>query len=143
MMTLDYFADYNGLANRRVGYALITIKTMENKMTEDIQEKSLNHSKIAAGLKLFRQEIKFVAGASKISQIPRFHFSQIVFVGKSNVGKSSLINLICNRKTLARVSHTPGRTQQINFFNVVDKFILVDLPGYGYAKVSLTQKELC
>ena len=90
--------------------------------------------------KIFRQEIKFIAGASKISQLPKLYLPQIVFVGKSNVGKSSLINLICGRKTLARVSHTPGRTQQINFFDVGGKFILADLPGYGYAKVSLVQK---
>ena len=62
-------------------------------------------------------------------------------MGKSNVGKSSLINLICGRKSLARVSHTPGRTQQINFFDIAGRFILTDLPGYGYAKVSLVQKE--
>jgi GTP-binding protein len=101
----------------------------------------MNHSKISAVLKSFRGEIKFVAGASKISQLPKLFLPQIVFVGKSNVGKSSLINLICGRKALARVSHTPGRTQQINFFSIEEKFILADLPGYGYAKVSLTQKE--
>jgi GTP-binding protein len=101
----------------------------------------MNQSKISSVLKSFRGEIKFIAGASKISQLPKLFLPQIVFVGKSNVGKSSLINLICSRKALARVSHTPGRTQQINFFSIEDKFILADLPGYGYAKVSLTQKE--
>ncbi|MEY3196928.1 MAG: hypothetical protein RLZZ59_296 [Pseudomonadota bacterium] len=86
--------------------------------------------------KLFKQEIDFVAGAMTIKSLPKFTFPQIAFVGKSNVGKSSLINAICNRKALARVSHTPGRTQQINFFSVGGRFLLVDLPGYGYAKVS-------
>lgn len=86
--------------------------------------------------KLFKTEIKFVAGASSIKYLPKFSLPQIAFVGKSNVGKSSLINMICGRKALARVSHTPGRTQQINFFDVGGYFSLVDLPGYGYAKVS-------
>ena len=91
---------------------------------------------IATFRKLFRSDITFVAGADAIKRLPDFKLPQIAFVGKSNVGKSSLINMICNRKTLARVSHTPGRTQQINFFDVGGYFSLVDLPGYGYAKVS-------
>lgn len=86
--------------------------------------------------KIFKQEINFIAGAAKISQLPKLFLPQIVFVGKSNVGKSSLINAICRRKSLARTSHTPGRTQQINFFSVADKFLIADLPGYGFAKVS-------
>ena len=85
---------------------------------------------------LFRSDITFVAGADAIKRLPDFKLPQIAFVGKSNVGKSSLINMICGRKTLARVSNTPGRTQQINFFDVGGYFSLVDLPGYGYAKVS-------
>ena len=86
--------------------------------------------------KLFKSDITFVAGADSIKRLPKFKLPQIAFVGKSNVGKSSLINMICGRKSLARVSHTPGRTQQINFFDVGGYFSLVDLPGYGYAKVS-------
>lgn len=88
------------------------------------------------GTKIFRQEAKFIAGAMTSAQIPKLFLPQFAFVGKSNVGKSSLINAITNRKSLARVSHTPGRTQQINFFSLAEKFILVDLPGYGFAKVS-------
>ncbi len=88
------------------------------------------------GTKIFRQEAKFIAGAMASAQIPKLFLPQFAFVGKSNVGKSSLINAITNRKALARVSHTPGRTQQINFFSLAEKFILVDLPGYGFAKVS-------
>jgi GTP-binding protein len=91
-------------------------------------------------VKVFRQEIQFVAGAAKINQLPKLFLPQFAFVGKSNVGKSSLINKICNRKALARVSHTPGRTQQINFFSIAKKFLLVDLPGYGFAKVSGNQR---
>lgn len=90
--------------------------------------------------KIFRKDIKFVAGAAKIQQLPRYHLPQIAFVGKSNVGKSSLINALVGRRDLARTSKTPGRTQQINFFNLSDHFILVDLPGYGYAKVSHTDR---
>lgn len=86
--------------------------------------------------KLFRSEILFRFGATKINMLPNLNLPQIAFVGKSNVGKSSLINALCNRKDLAKVSHTPGRTQQINFFDVSGHLFLVDLPGYGYAKVS-------
>ena len=92
------------------------------------------------GIKIFRQEAKFVAGVARIDQFPKLHLPQVAFIGKSNVGKSSLINSICRRKNLARVSHTPGRTQQINFFSIADKLLLADLPGYGFAKVSKVQK---
>jgi GTP-binding protein len=86
-------------------------------------------------IKIFKKEAKFIAGAAKVNQLPKLYLSQIAFIGKSNVGKSSLVNKVCNRKFLAKVSHTPGRTQQINFFSIEDKFLLVDLPGYGFAKV--------
>lgn len=91
--------------------------------------------------KLFKSDITFVAGAATIQLLPNFNLPQIAFVGKSNVGKSSLINMVCGRKALARVSHTPGRTQQINFFDVGGYLSLVDLPGYGYAKVSHNTRE--
>lgn len=86
---------------------------------------------------IFAQDIKFIAGAQNISRLPPENFAlpEVAFIGKSNVGKSSLINAVTNRKALARVSHTPGRTQQINFFQVGESFLLVDLPGYGFAKV--------
>lgn len=93
------------------------------------------------GIKIFRQEAKFIAGATKPQQLPKITLPQVAFVGKSNVGKSSLINTICRRKNLARVSHTPGRTQQINFFSIAEKLVIVDLPGYGFAKVPLKQKQ--
>ena len=93
------------------------------------------------GVKIFRQEAKFIAGAAEIKQLPKISLPQVAFIGKSNVGKSSLINTICRRKNLAKVSHTPGRTQQINFFSIADKLVLVDLPGYGFAKVSAEAKE--
>lgn len=84
---------------------------------------------------LFRKEANFVAGADKPQRLPDLTLPEFAFIGRSNVGKSSLINLLCNRRTLARVSHSPGRTQQINFFQIGEVFTLVDLPGYGFAKI--------
>ena len=78
---------------------------------------------------------KFVTSATKPSQYPPAELPEIAFAGRSNVGKSSLINTLVNRKRLVRTSRTPGRTQLINFFSINDRFMLVDLPGYGYAKV--------
>ena len=89
---------------------------------------------------IFKQEAKFFAGAAKISQLPKNYLPEVAFIGKSNVGKSSLINSVCKRKSLARISNTPGRTRQINFFSIADKLALVDLPGYGYAKVSKSEQ---
>lgn len=75
------------------------------------------------------------------SSFPENTLPEIAFAGKSNVGKSSLINAIMNRKSLARTSSQPGKTQTINFYNINDALYLVDLPGYGYAKVSQQEKE--
>ena len=75
------------------------------------------------------------------SQIPENQKMEIAFAGKSNVGKSSLINALMNRKSLARTSSQPGKTQTINFYNVNEELYFVDLPGYGYAKVSQKEKE--
>lgn len=75
------------------------------------------------------------------SLIPKNQLIEIAFAGKSNVGKSSLINALMNRKSLARISAQPGKTQTINFYNVNHQLYFVDLPGYGYAKVSLEEKE--
>lgn len=85
-----------------------------------------------------KAEFEFAAGNA--SQLPESSMPEVIFSGRSNVGKSSLINKIVNRKALARVSATPGKTATINFFKV-DKFHLVDLPGYGYAKVSHSEKR--
>jgi GTP-binding protein len=93
-----------------------------------------------AGSKIFRHEAKFIAGAAEIWQLPKLFLPQIAFIGKSNVGKSSLINAVCRRKALAKVSNTPGRTRQINFFSIAEKLILVDLPGYGFAQVSASAR---
>lgn len=91
--------------------------------------------------KIFSGDINFIFGANKPFLFPDESVKEIAFVGKSNVGKSSLINAFTNRKSLARVSNTPGRTQQINFFQVGDLFRIVDLPGYGYAKVSASAQK--
>lgn len=83
---------------------------------------------------------KFTMACGTAKQLPKSDLPEVVFSGRSNVGKSSLINKIVNRKAMARVSATPGKTATINFFNV-DTFNLVDLPGYGYAKVSHAEKQ--
>ena len=83
---------------------------------------------------LFTPPPEFLLGVMKEAQLPLSRVPEIAFAGRSNVGKSSLINALTGVKGLARVSSTPGRTQQLNFFGVGDKFNLVDLPGYGYAK---------
>jgi GTP-binding protein len=88
---------------------------------------------------LFAQECTFIAGADKMEILPTPSLPEIAFAGRSNVGKSSLINGLLNRKSLARVSHTPGRTQQLNFFLLGNRFYIVDMPGYGYAAVSKTK----
>lgn len=79
---------------------------------------------------------KFIISAEKLSQCPNFGLSEFPLLGRSNVGKSSFINALCNNNKVAKTSNTPGKTRLINFFNFSDKFMISDLPGYGYAKVS-------
>lgn len=86
------------------------------------------------------QNAEFIRSAAKISDCPRDRLPQIAFAGRSNVGKSSVINRILNRKNLARVGSAPGKTTHINYFLIDKKVYLVDLPGYGYAKVSKQER---
>ena len=90
-------------------------------------------------MKIKNVDLEIVCGIT--SKLPETDKVEIAFAGKSNVGKSSLINSLVNRKALARTSATPGKTQTINFYNINDEMYLVDLPGYGYAKVSESEKE--
>lgn len=84
---------------------------------------------------------KFIKSAVQLDDCPQGEFPEFAFIGRSNVGKSSLINLLTNKDGLARVSKTPGRTREINFFKINEAWSLVDLPGYGYAKVSKNLRE--
>ncbi len=84
---------------------------------------------------------EFVTSAGKVSQVPQDSLPQIAFAGRSNVGKSSLLNALLNRKRLALVSKTPGKTRTINFYRINSKFYFVDLPGYGYAKAAKNVQE--
>ena len=93
------------------------------------------------GRLLFAKECQFVMGVAKLEQLPEASLPEIAFAGRSNVGKSSLVNALTGRKTLVKVSNTPGRTQQLNYFNLDNKLLLVDMPGYGYAKVSKDKKH--
>jgi GTP-binding protein len=89
-----------------------------------------------AGRLLFARECVFVAGAADAGGLPGESLPEVAFLGRSNVGKSSLVNALTGRRTLARTSKTPGRTRQINFFALDQRLLLVDLPGYGYAAAS-------
>lgn len=91
------------------------------------------------GRLLFAQQCDFVIGAANMDQVPETTLPEIAFAGRSNVGKSSLINALTGRKTLARTSNTPGRTRQVNFFDLGNRLMLADLPGYGYAKAPKTE----
>lgn len=91
---------------------------------------------IEAGRLLFARPCAFFYAAQKSDQLPLPGLPEVAFCGRSNVGKSSLINALTGQKALARVSQTPGRTRQLNFFNLAERLVIVDLPGYGYAKAS-------
>lgn len=91
---------------------------------------------LETGRLLFAAECTFFFGAQKLEQLPPLAGTEIAFAGRSNVGKSSLLNALTGRNTLARVSSEPGRTRQLNFFNLGGRLTLVDMPGYGYARAS-------
>lgn len=89
---------------------------------------------------LFSKPCQFIAGAATLESLPPVSHAEIAFAGRSNVGKSSLVNALVGQKTLAKTSQNPGHTKQLNFFLLADALMLVDMPGYGYAKVSKQQK---
>ena len=105
-------------------------------MPEEIHIGDIGDDALEFGRKLFESECRFIAGANDYASLPASEFPEIAFAGRSNVGKSSLINALVRQTSLARTSKTPGRTQQINFFRLGYDLTLVDLPGFGYAKVS-------
>ncbi len=94
-----------------------------------------------AGHKLFAKNIEFVKGIKSASAMPSEGYPEVCFSGRSNVGKSSLINALTGRKSIARTSKTPGRTREINFFLLDQNKFLIDLPGYGFARVPLSEKN--
>jgi GTP-binding protein len=98
--------------------------------------REIGPDELEAGRLLFAKECRFVAGAGDPGALPPETLPEIAFIGRSNVGKSSLVNALTGRRMLARTSNTPGRTQQINFFDLGGRLMLVDLPGYGYADAS-------
>lgn len=99
-------------------------------------------SRLEAARKFFAGPCDFTWGAATPDQLPDYNRPEIAFCGRSNVGKSSLLNALTGRKALARTSDTPGRTQQLNFFDLGGRANLVDMPGYGYAKVSKAKKNV-
>lgn len=97
---------------------------------------SVSAEQIEAARKLFAGPCDFVWGATSAANLPPETLNEVAFAGRSNAGKSSLVNALTGRKALARVSQTPGATRQINFFNLGERLMLADLPGYGFAKRS-------
>jgi len=104
---------------------------MPTHAASDVQ---LDADALEAGRRLFAAPCAFIAGAANPDSLPAPGRTEVAFAGRSNVGKSSLLNALTGRRDLARTSSTPGRTQQINFFDLGGRLVLVDLPGYGYSR---------
>ncbi|MGE0211476.1 MAG: ribosome biogenesis GTP-binding protein YihA/YsxC [Parvibaculaceae bacterium] len=106
-------------------------------MIDDAEER-FTPEEIEAGRRLFAGEAEFLRGVTKPDALPDAFPLEVAFAGRSNVGKSSLLNALLGRRQLARTSNTPGRTRELNFFRVGDKVAIVDMPGYGYAQAPKT-----
>jgi len=100
----------------------------------DFKIEPYSDEQLKKGEDLFQNKTEFMLGVASLEQLPLTELSEIAFAGRSNVGKSSIINAITKQKGLAKTSNTPGRTQQLNYFSVNNEIIMVDLPGYGYAQ---------
>ncbi|MEE8223134.1 MAG: ribosome biogenesis GTP-binding protein YihA/YsxC [Alphaproteobacteria bacterium] len=106
----------------------------ENEKTDEKTAAALEQGRV-----LFAQQCDFVLGAADMGQVPETELPEIAFAGRSNVGKSTLINALTGRNTLAHTSNTPGRTRQVNFFDLGRRLMLADIPGYGYARAPKTE----
>jgi len=105
-------------------------------MTDPAEDKQLEQTQLEEGRRLFARPVTFMLSVVSFAQLPVPDLPEVCFAGRSNVGKSTLINALTNQKHLARASNTPGRTRELNYFNADDRIRLVDLPGYGYARAS-------
>src|ERR1700722_10848277 len=115
---------------------------VQEGLMDDQETRGRTPAEIEAARKLFAGTCEFIAGAASFESLPSIVLPEVAFAGRSNVGKSSLVNALTGRRTLARVSASPGATRQINFFDLAGRFTLVDLPGYGFARVSKSTKEI-
>ena len=121
------------------GRRLTAVQGMTESAADMFPPRPVDADTIEVGRRLFSRQTHFVAGAATAATLPGGTLPEIAFAGRSNVGKSSLVNALTGRKTLARTSNTPGRTRQINFFDLEARLMLVDLPGYGYAEASKSE----
>ena len=110
----------------------------DSKTLPSLENFSIND--IKAGKELFSKQVLFRLGIKNEDKFPSINLPEIAFAGRSNVGKSTLINTLSFQKKIARVSKKPGSAQQINFFEIIDNLSIVDLPGYGFAKASKLDK---
>lgn len=117
------------------------IQTSHNEVSNELSEVLLGRDLLLYPIGMRIQTTRFAGSAVKLATCPDSDLPEFAFIGRSNVGKSSLINLLTNKGGLARVSKTPGRTREMNYFTINESWNLVDLPGYGYAKVSKSQRD--